>query len=295
MSPQQAPAREAVVSAQQPTSQVPAGSPAVVRHQQPQAANNTEGTQAECAQARQRRRREAGRRRAAQFAWTQAGIRIAYINPCGLTQTKVAELSQALHTLNIDVLGVAETWEGRCATACISGYAYIGKPRPGGQGGGVGFFVFKALTSIATVHTNTHVPESMWLELRSRCRAAKRTFLELVYLPPSTLGTNATATTTFSQLLEDVQRFQQLGDVVLMGDFNSRVGSAARPGERIGQWRQPGNPDVAGRALFTFLTSADLYSLNGRCANPAPHCHVPEYTHSLCGDRGRSAGASSHP
>ena len=83
MSPQQDPAHEAVVSAQQPTSQMPAGSPAVVRHQQPQAANNTEGTQAERAQARRRRRREAGRRRAAQLH----GLRQASVL---LTSTHVA-------------------------------------------------------------------------------------------------------------------------------------------------------------------------------------------------------------
>jgi hypothetical protein len=118
----------------------------------------------------------------------------------------------------------------------------------------------------------------MWLELRSRCRGAKRTFLGLVYLPPSALDTAAGVASAFSQLLADVQRFQQLGEVVLMGDFNSRVGAATHPGERVGQWGEPGMPDVGGRALLTFLASTDLYALNGRRANPDPQRHVPEYT-----------------
>jgi hypothetical protein len=237
------------------------------------------------AAARTRRRRAVGLRRAAAQACHQAGVKLAFINPCGLTQLKAAELHHAMVALGIDVLGVAETWQGRCTPATIPSYTFIGKPRAGGQGGGVGFYVSNTLTPLTTVHTNTSAPESMWLEIHRRVGSHTRNiFLGLVYLPPSALSTAQLAMDAYAQVTLDVQRFQALGEVVLMGDFNSRVGMAAQPLQRVGQWGET-TTDAAGQALLDMLAATNMYTLNGRTANPNPETHVPEYTRMRCVQR----------
>lgn len=234
-------------------------------------------SQRERAFARRRRRRVAGRRRAALRMWGTAGLTIGFINPCGLTQAKAAELQHAMIQVDIDVLGVAETWEGRCTPTNIPGYTFISKPRPDGQGGGVGFYVANTFTPVVTPHIDSCVPECLWLELRRSPRAGRPVFLGVVYLPPSTLTTADQVATTYAQLASDVQRFQSLGEVVLMGDFNSRVGKATHPGDHVGVWGEE-TVDAAGRALVGLLSTTDMYALNGRTPNPDPARHVPAYT-----------------
>jgi len=48
------------------------------------------------------------------MAWTQTGMKVGCINTCGLTQINACELKDAMQNLGIDVMGVTETWEGRC-------------------------------------------------------------------------------------------------------------------------------------------------------------------------------------
>ena len=50
----------------------------------------------------------------------------------------------------------------------------------------------------------------------------------------------------------------------LLGDLNARVGSAAAAGQRIGQYGEPGQPNLAGKELISLLSASDACLLNSR-------------------------------
>ncbi|KAF8069361.1 LINE-1 reverse transcriptase-like [Scenedesmus sp. PABB004] len=193
---------------------------------------------------RRMRRRHTGLVRAANLAWARAGLRVACINVCGMTRLKAAELAAATTALCIDILAVVETWEGHpCVAHELPGYTFIGKPRSRGQGGGVGFYVARALAPLVRAHADTQLPEALWLELRrgGSAATARPASVGVVYLPPASLESAALRADTYAQLQTDIQRFQERGAVLVLGDFNSRVGSSApaeqqadQPPARIG-------------------------------------------------------------
>jgi hypothetical protein len=230
------------------------------------------------AQARRRRRRVAGQIRSAALAWCQQGVKLGCINVCGMTQLKAGELGQAVHAIGVDILGVAETWEGKCQPGHIAGYTYIGKPRQRGRGGGVGFFINTVLAPLITPHFNTAVPESIWLEVRNTRRGAQPVFIGIVYLPPSALTTADQITSTYAALQTDIQHFAGQGTTVVIGDFNSRVGRAPVAGEHIGQYGEV-ESDAAGMALRNTLVATTLFSLNDRTSSTQPPAQgAPAYT-----------------
>jgi hypothetical protein len=111
-----------------------------------------------------------------------------------------------------------------------------------------------------------------------RARQGQRpVFIGLVYIPPSDLTTADAIRTAYDALTTDTRRFQAQGEVLLMGDFNSRVGSASQPNQHIGEWGEP-TADAAGAALLDMLRSTDLFALNSRHAHPSQESHSPEYT-----------------
>ncbi|KAF8055086.1 transposon TX1 protein [Scenedesmus sp. PABB004] len=193
---------------------------------------------------RRMRRRHTGLVRAANLAWARAGLRVACINVCGMTRLKAAELAAATTALCIDILAVVETWEGHpCVAHELPGYTFIGKPRSRGQGGGVGFYVARALAPLVRAPADTQLPEALWLELRrgGSAATARPASVGVVYLPPASLESAALRADTYAQLQTDIQRFQERGAVLVLGDFNSRVGSSApaeqqadQPPARIG-------------------------------------------------------------
>ncbi|KAF8064477.1 LINE-1 reverse transcriptase-like [Scenedesmus sp. PABB004] len=220
---------------------------------------------------RRMRRRHAGLVRAANLAWARAGLRVACINVCGMTRLKAAELAAATTALCIDILAVVETWEGHpCVAHELPGYTFIGKPRSRGQGGGVGFYLRRG----------------------GSAAAARPAFVGVVYLPPASLESAALRADTYAQLQTDIQRFQERGEVLVLGDFNSSVGSSApaeqqadQPPARIGQCGESGAPDAAGQALLAMLDATDLYALNGRAPTATG---LPAYTRArlVCGADG---------
>jgi len=221
--------------------------------------------------ARRRRRQAGGRTRAATQRWCAGGLRVGAVNVRGLTAAKAASLADLLPALHIGVLGVTETCQGRCRSIPIAGYRFIGKPRRGGQGGGVGFYVADALLPFVSVTTTTKLPEGMWLQVASGRAAVPPLCLGVVYIPPSALQTQTDCAAAFAALQEDVNSFSARGTVCLLGDFNCRVGSAACEGEHVGMWgEQLPALDHKGREMRAFLASNDLFALNGRVPTPEP-------------------------
>jgi Reverse transcriptase (RNA-dependent DNA polymerase) len=210
------------------------------------------------------------------LAWSLQGMRVAVLNARGLTQHKAANIEHAMDTIHADIIGITETWEGRCSMPEVAGYKFVGCARKDGQGGGVGAYISKSRLPMITVHRATHLPESIWLKIRSNKSTSSHVFVGIVYLPPSQLQTSNTTAQIFQQLQEDVNVYRTKGEVILMGDFNCRVGSADRPDDHVGMWGEKIQIDHKGQALRAFLTNNNMYALNNRI-KPANPLH-PAYT-----------------
>ncbi|CAB1102258.1 unnamed protein product [Ectocarpus sp. CCAP 1310/34] len=143
-------------------------------------------------------------------------------------------------------------------------------PKNRGEGG-VGFLVKEHLFDGVEVVVETEFEESLWLKISAE-RGEKDLFLGNVYVPPSSKKVASKAQENFGQIGEDVQRFSRKGEVVMVGDFNSRVGKASSRGQAIGQHGEDKVNDNGVRML-EFLGSNELMVLNGRT-----ECDKPEFT-----------------
>ena len=77
----------------------------------------------------------------------------------------------------------------------------------------------------------------------------------------------------YKNLKEDVLIFKEKGKVMLLGDFNARVGTASEINEVIGMFGEE-TSNNNGEKLVSFLTEVNLVSCNGRT-----FVTEPEWTH----------------
>ena len=97
-----------------------------------------------------------------------------------------------------------------------SEWAWFGKERKGRRGGGLGFLVKKVLKPrIVRASKNCNL---LWIEVATECKW----FLAVVYLIPYDAEANEK---TLTDLQQDTLDLASMGRVVVLGDFNSRVGA----------------------------------------------------------------------
>lgn len=79
---------------------------------------------------------------------------------------------------------------------------------------------------------------------------------------------------------QDVQKLKRREEVVMVGDYNSRVGKANRRGQVIGQYGQD-EVSANGKVMLGFLGTNELMAINSRS-----ECDRPEYTRQrlACGE-----------
>lgn len=162
---------------------------------------------------------------------------------CGFARSerKRLEIVDQVEQSDLDVVGIQETWELKDGDVVSKQgkYRWVGKARKGldpkkrGEGG-VGFLVKEHLFDVVEVVVKTEFEESLRLKIPGE-RGEKDLFLGNVYVPPSSKKVASKAQENFGQIGEDVQRFSRKGEVVMVSDFNSRVGKAASTGQAIGQ------------------------------------------------------------
>ena len=61
-------------------------------------------------------------------------------------------------------------------------------------------------------------------------------FVWNIYMPPEWKSRVSDIQRRFGKIAEDVQKYKKQGAVMLVGDFNARVGKASRPDDIIGQY-----------------------------------------------------------
>ena len=109
----------------------------------------------------------------------------------------------------------------------MPGYKWFGKPRESIKGkrgeGGVGFLVSEPLLDDVTIIKKVKCNETIWL--RIRIRKGTDLYIGCVYLPTQG-NVKHICTDRFNLLEEDICMFQSKGRVLLLGDFNARVGKS---------------------------------------------------------------------
>ena len=149
-------------------------------------------------------------------------LRIGTWNFAGLcSERKQKEVGQVLEKLNLDVVAGQESWERDGSVVSVDGYKWFGKPCNNQKSlrgeGGVGFLVRECLVDEVEFISQVRYEESVWMKVRGG-RGREALYIGCVYMP-----TDNSVSSVYEQLKEDVLSFKR---VVLLGDFNARVGKS---------------------------------------------------------------------
>ena len=99
-------------------------------------------------------------------------------------------------------------------------------------GGGVGFLIRECLLAEVEFITNINLDESALIKVRGG-RGKESLYIGCVYMLTPTISVS-TMDACYENFKEDVHIFKEKGMVMLLGDFNARVGTASEINEVIG-------------------------------------------------------------
>ena len=97
--------------------------------------------------------------------------------------------------------------------------------------------------------------ESVWMKVRGG-RGKEALYLCCVYMPTEG-GAAAVIEDGYERLKEDVLEYQQKGSVVLLGDFNARVGKSTDVDDVIGIFGED-TCNRRGNKLISFLNACNM-------------------------------------
>ena len=192
-------------------------------------------------------------------------LRVATWNCSGLcSERKQKEVGEVLGKHNIDIVAVQESWEKDESRINVEVYQWFGKPRSNqnSQRGesGVGFFVRDCLVNEVEFVGGVQYEESVWMKMRGE-RGRSALYVGCVCMPTNSTGA-AGIDESYSKLKEDVLSFKQKGTVVLLGDFNARVGKSVE----VDVIRMFGEEtcNASGNRLISFFNEVELLACNSR-------------------------------
>ena len=178
------------------------------------------------------------------------------------SERKQKEVGELLQVNNIDVVAGQESWEKEDRRINVDGYKWFGKPRDVQNSqrgeGGVGFLVRDCLVNEVEFVGEVKYAESVWMKVRGE-RGRSAMYIGCVYMPIDGSGT-ATIDDSYSLLKEDVLTFKQKGKVVLLGDFNTRVGKSSEVDDVIGMFGEE-TCNASGNKLISCLNEVELVAL----------------------------------
>ena len=145
----------------------------------------------------------------------------------------------------------------------VPGYLWFGKPRskePENSNlkrgeGGVGFLIREGLQEVINVIHDAEYKESIWLKLSLGGRDGSM-YIGCIYLPIQGTYVNHVEE-CYEKLSVDISRFKSKGRVVLLGDFNARVGKGLDSDDVVG----PFGEEVCnsnGTKLIELMQQSDL-------------------------------------
>ena len=181
------------------------------------------------------------------------------------SERKQKEIGELLTKNSIDVVAGQESWEREDTRIEVDGYKWFGKPRSNQNSrrgeGGVGFLVRECLVSEVEFITSVEYEESVWMKVRGG-RGRSDLYVGCVYMPTDSTSV-AAVDAGYVRLKEDVLSFRQKGKVVLLGDFNARVGRSVELDDVIGMFGED-TCNASGNRLVSFLNEVEMVVCNGR-------------------------------
>ena len=175
--------------------------------------------------------------------------------------------------LNLDIIGVCETFLKNGETLNLNGYHWFGNNRTSLHqnarrgSGGVGAFVKTEILEQYMCATDESMEDVIWLKFENRQTGHKFTVC-ICYLRPEGSSRKCDGEAFYSDLMLKFYDYQNNGDVIICGDFNSRCGDESDyiegvdsipPREVIDDKMNP-----YGQLLIDFLIDCNLCMLNGR-------------------------------
>ena len=190
-----------------------------------------------------------------------ARIRIGTLNVQGGIHHKIGELEAYL--TGYDFVGVCESRQKKGSQLACGKFRWFSAPNSDGKGG-VGALVANHLAPFASVVTRRTHRDQLWIKVAGSA-SARDLYVAVVYMPQETASA-ATLDAAYDALTESTEHFSTLGEVVICGDLNARVGSPANAEEEvtIGAHGEPCSRTNSGKRLVNFLESFGLVSLNGQ-------------------------------
>ena len=177
--------------------------------------------------------------------FTKAFIRVASLNSRNKVTANAQELQLLLQRKRIDILAVQEVKSH--LPVIVNGYAW----HPGqdrftrpNHHVGLGFLIKKDIKGLVTVIRSDTTQEFMWLKVAGK-GTVQDTFICNVYCLTHQHPI-AKRQEMYATLLESCTQFLSKGEVLLVGDFNARLGAISED--------RDSNPN--GKLLQSFLRSA---------------------------------------
>ena len=162
-------------------------------------------------------------------------------------------------------IDIVESWVKEDSRIAVDGYKWFGKPRTSQRSqrgeGGVGFLVRESLVSEVEFITKVAYEESVWMKVQGE-RGRLALYIGCVYMPTNSTSV-AMLDTCYERLKEDILSFREKGMVVLLGDFNARVGKVAGDDDMIGKFGED-TCNASGIKLISLLHEVELVACNGR-------------------------------
>ena len=189
-------------------------------------------------------------------------LRVAKWNFSGLgSERKQEEIGELLTNNSIDVVAGQESCEREDTRIEVEGYKWFGKPRSNQNSrrgeGGVGFLVRECLVSEVEFITNVEYGR-VWMKVRGG-KGRSALYVGCVYTPTDSTSV-AAVDAGYVRLKEDVLTFRQKGKVVLLGDFNARVGRSVEVDDVIGMFGE----DACNASGVSSLNEVEMVVRNGR-------------------------------
>ena len=103
--------------------------------------------------------------------------------------------------------------------------------------------------------------ESVWMNVRSE-RRREALYIGCVYMPTDSTSVFV-VDSCYERLKEDVLSFKEKGKVVLLGDFNGKVGRSMQIDDVIGMFGED-MCNASGNRLLSFFNKVELVVCNGR-------------------------------
>lgn len=193
-------------------------------------------------------------------------LKVATFNACGCRdrQFEFGELLLNGSLPPLDIIAIQETHLPLNEKASLPGYYFLGKGRPKTPGthftrGGLGFFIKDYLfphTSILKLTSSDNL-ECMWITLK---QPGKQAIIVGNFYGPQESMSREAVEAIYLNLESNIHEAKNHGKVILVGDFNAKIG---RIGDRVGPF---GADSVSsnGKKLLQMMTRTDLWCLNGR-------------------------------